>query len=76
MFVIVNDEGLLYGGFDSEKSKPIWFKAKKDKCELPEDVADTAVRQLQALGFDKVVKRPAGAVVRKWVPEDMDATRV
>lgn len=71
-YVIVNDAGLLYGGF--QEGKPVWFKTKRDDCVMDEDTADACVRQLTQLGFGKVVKRIAGGVIRKWVPADLDAT--
>ena len=74
MFVIVNDQGELYGGFSSESSKPIWFKTKREGCGIPEALADQVVKQLKALGYEKVVKRPASGVIRKWVPADLDAS--
>jgi hypothetical protein len=75
-YVIVNEEGQLYGGFDSEKSRPIWFKTMREGCGMPESIADAAMKQLAALGFSKIVKRNAGGVIRKWVPADLDATKV
>lgn len=70
--VIVNDEGLLYGGF--QDGKPVWFKTKRDDCVIDCKVAEMAVKQLKALGFGKVVVRDAGGVIRKWVPSDLDAS--
>lgn len=76
-YVIVNDDGDLYGGFSSEASKPIWYKTRRDVCMIEsEALVDTVIRQLKALGFEKVVKRDASGVIRKWVPADLDATVV
>lgn len=72
--VIVNEKGELYGGFDSQTNKPVWFKTKRDGCEIPDAMAESVVRQLKGLGFEKVAQRDAHAVLRKWVPEDLDAT--
>jgi hypothetical protein len=73
-YVIVNDAGLLYTGFDSEKGKPMWAKVKRPECVMTEAVADAVVRQLTQLGFTKFVKRASAGVIRKWVPSDTDAT--
>lgn len=70
--VIVNDEGLLYGGF--QEGKPLWFKTKRNDCVIDCAIAEVAVRQLKQLGFEKVVVRDAGGVIRKWVPADLDAS--
>lgn len=74
MFVIVNDKGELYYGFLSEESRPDWKKSKRDGCEMDEKTADAVVKQLKQLGHERVAKRPAGGVVRKWVPADLDAS--
>jgi hypothetical protein len=74
MFVIVNDEGELYYGFDSDSCKPVWKKTKREGCAMPEQLADAALKQLKALGHEKIVKRPANGVIRKWVPADLDAS--
>lgn len=72
--VIVNDEGDLYGGYNGEEGKPIWFKTKRDACVLDDEIAKAALRQLQQLGYDKTVIRSAEGVIRKWVPADLDAS--
>lgn len=72
--VIVNEDGELYGGYNSEISKPIWFKTKRDVCVLDEKIADMALRQLKQLGYEKIVKRDANGIIRKWVPADLDAS--
>lgn len=73
-FVIVNDRGDLYRGFDSEEAKPKWVRGMRPDCRMEETVADQVVKQLTQLGFAKFVKRPADGVVRKWVPADLNAT--
>ncbi len=70
--VIVNEDGELYAGFSSEESKPVWRKTKSQGCILDDAIAKLALKQLHGLGFTKTVIRDAGAVVRKWVPADMD----
>ncbi len=70
--VVVNDAGLLYGGF--QEGKPVWFKTKRDDCVMDDATADAVVRQLKGLGFDKVIRRDSGGVIRKWVPSDLNAT--
>lgn len=72
--VIVNEDGHLYGGFESEKCKPIWFRNKRPECVLEDHVADQVCRQLTQLGFTKFVKRDAAKVVKKWVPNELDAS--
>jgi hypothetical protein len=72
--VIVNEEGELYGGFSSEASKPVWFKTKRDSCVLDDRLAETALRQLKALGYEKIALRDANGIIRKWVPADLDAS--
>ncbi len=37
--VIVNKDGELYGGFETERAKPIWFKTKRAECVLEDSVA-------------------------------------
>ena len=69
--VIINDDGLLYGGF--VEGKPAWYRTKKQECILPEDLSIMVERQLLALEF-KVVRREANSVSRKWVPKDLAAT--
>jgi hypothetical protein len=76
MFVIVNGKGELYYGFDSQDHRPIWKKTQPDKCQLTEEMADMAIKQLKALGHEQIVKRPAGGVIRKWVPADLDVSKV
>ena len=39
-------------------------------------MADAVLKQLTALGFEKMAKRPSGGVIRKWVPADLDASAV
>lgn len=70
--VIVNEGGELYGGFNSETRKPIWFRTKRLGCVFDEETADKIVKQLKGLGFERIVKRDANGVIRKWVPADMD----
>lgn len=73
--VIVNEKGELYGGFDPKTNKPVWFKTMRDGCLITDaKLAEAAVRQLKALGFDKVVQRDAHGVKRKWVPTELDAS--
>lgn len=71
--VIVNDDGELYGGFSSEASRPIWFKTKREQCVLDDALAQAALRQLKALGYEKIALRDANGILRKWVPADLDA---
>lgn len=72
--VIVNEEGELYAGF--QDGKPLWYRTKRPESVLEEPIADTVVRQLKGLGFEKVIKRSANGVARKWVPADLDASAV
>jgi hypothetical protein len=72
--VIVNDEGSLYGGYNGEEGKPIWFKTKREDCIMEDAVAKAALKQLHQLGYDKTVIRDAGGIIRKWVPADLDAS--
>lgn len=72
--VIVNEDGELYGGYNGEEGKPIWFKTKRDACVLDDAIAKQALKQLQQLGYDKTVIRDAGGIIRKWVPADLDAS--
>lgn len=72
--VIVNEDGELYGGYNGEEGKPIWFKTKRDACILDDEIAKMALKQLQGLGYTKTVIRDAGGVIRKWVPADLDAS--
>lgn len=72
--VIVNEDGELYGGYNGEIGKPIWFKTKRDACILDDATAKMAFKQLQGLGYDKIALRDAGGVIRKWVPADLDAS--
>lgn len=72
--VIVNDEGELYGGFDPQSSRPVWFKTKRDGCILDDEIARRALSQLHQLGYTKTVIRDAHGVLRKWVPADLDAS--
>lgn len=76
MFVIVNEKGELYGGFSSQESKPCWFKTKRDDCQMDEVTADAVIRQLGHMGITTVVKREAGGIIRKWVPADLDVSKV
>jgi hypothetical protein len=69
--VVVNAEGLLYGGFG--EGKPHWFKTKREECVFDESIADQVVRQLKGLGFEDVAKRDANEVARKWVPKSLSA---
>lgn len=75
--VIVNEKGELYGGFDPKTNKPVWFKTMRDGCKINDDkMAEAAVRQLKALGFEQVVQRDANGVLRKWVPAELDASAI
>ncbi len=69
--VIINDEGLLYGGF--LEGKPTWYKTKRAECVIPEEMAIKVVAQMTELGF-KCVHRDSYRVARKWVPTDLAAT--
>lgn len=75
-YVIVNDEGCLYAGFETERARPVWRRTKVRECLIDEGIVDTVISQLKQLGFTKVAKREAEGVVRKWVPEDLDATEL
>lgn len=76
-FVIVNDQGRLYEGFSADEARPIWRSTKTQRCVMTDEaMVDTVVRQLHQLGFTKCVKRDANAVLRKWVPADLDASEV
>ena len=70
--VVVNEHGLLYGGF--QEGKPIWFKTKRPDCVIKDETAEAVVKQLKGLGFEKICVRNAGGVIRKWVPADLDAS--
>lgn len=72
--VIVNEDGELYGGYNGEIGKPIWFKTKRDACVMEDEMARLAFKQLQGLGYEKIVLRDAAGVIRKWVPADLDAS--
>lgn len=72
--VIVNEDGELYGGYNGEEGKPIWFKTKRGACILDDEIAKAALKQLHGLGYEKTVIRDAGGVIRKWVPADLDAS--
>lgn len=72
--VIVNEEGQLYGGYNGDEGKPIWFRTKRDACVLDDEIARAAFKQLQGLGYEKIALRDAGGVIRKWVPADLDAS--
>lgn len=72
--VIVNEDGELYGGYNGEEGKPIWFKTKRPACILDDKIADAAFKQLKGLGYEKIAKRDANGVARKCVPEDLDAS--
>lgn len=72
--VIVNKDGHLYGGFETERARPIWFRNKRAECVLEDAVADQVVSQLTQLGFKEFAKRPADGVAKKWVPEELDAS--
>ncbi len=74
--VIVNEKGRLYAGFSSETSKPVWCVGKRAECIMDEGIADQVVSQLRQLGFQKVAKRRADEVARKWVPADLDASAI
>lgn len=71
--VIVNEDGELYGGYNGEIGKPIWFKTKRDACVLDDAIAQQAFKQLQGLGYEKIAIRDANGIIRKWVPADLDA---
>lgn len=72
--VIVNEDGELYGGYNGEIGKPIWFKTKRDACVMEDEMAKLAFKQLSGLGYEKIVLRDANGVIRKWVPADLDAS--
>lgn len=72
--VIVNEDGELYGGYNGEIGKPIWFKTKRDACVMDDAMAKLAFKQLQGLGYEKIALRDASGVIRKWVPADLDAS--
>lgn len=71
--VIVNEEGHLYGGYNSEESKPIWFKTKREGCVMDDAIAKAALKQLIGLGYEKICIRDANGILRKWVPADLNA---
>lgn len=72
--VIVNEYGELYGGYNGEEGRPIWFKTKRPACIIDDAIADQVMKQLTGLGYTKIVKRDANGVARKWVPTDLDAS--
>lgn len=74
--VIVNKEGHLYGGFETEKARPVWYKSKRSECVMDEATCDAVVRQLSQLGFKDFAKRDANAIAKKWVPEAVDADKL
>lgn len=58
-YVIVNEDGNFYGGFDSEEAQPVWYGVKRKNCYLDEPIADLVLKQLGQLGFTKLVKEHA-----------------
>lgn len=72
--VIVNEDGELYGGYNGEIGKPIWFKTKREACVMEDEMAKLAFKQLRGLGYEKLAIRSAEGVIRKWVPADLDAS--
>ena len=72
MKVVINEEGLLYGGF--VEGKPVWYRTKRKETILEDDVAIKVVNQLEGLGFTRPVARDAEKVARKWVPNNFIAT--
>ena len=69
--VIINDDGLLYGGFC--EGKPVWYRTKRSECVLAEEIAVKVEKQLLGLEF-KCIRREAHKVSRKWVPSELAAT--
>lgn len=70
--VVINEQGLLYGGF--VEGKPTWFRTKRAETILDDEIAHKVVSQLAGLGLGKTVVRDATKVARKWVPADLAAT--
>lgn len=70
--VVINEEGLLYGGFVD--SKPVWYRTKRTETVLDDNIAAKVVSQLEGLGLGRCVARDASKVARKWVPADLAAT--
>lgn len=58
-FVITNEDGEFYGGFDSVEARPVWYGVKRKNCYLDEPVADLVLKQLGELGFTKLKKKYA-----------------
>lgn len=74
--VIVNKDGHLYGGFETEKARPVWYRSKRAECVMDEPTCDTVMRQLAQLGFKDFAKRDAQTIAKKWVPETVDAAKL
>lgn len=70
--VIVNSAGELYCGMLD--GKPHFLRAKRTESVMPQDLANTVLRQLIELGFGPLAVRDANNVSRKWVPASFDAT--
>ena len=71
MFVVINDQGLLYGGFCD--GSPVRYRTKRAEVLMDKDTAEAVARQLSALG-GKVCVRSDSHISRKWVPTELAAT--
>lgn len=68
---VINNEGLLYGGFC--EGKPLWYRTKREECLLDDKMAAMVVKQMTELGTP-CVQRDSMSIARKWVPADLAAT--
>ena len=72
MKVVINEDGLLYGGFVD--ARPVWYRTKRQETVLDDAIAAKVVVQLEGLGLGRCVARDAEKVARKWVPSELAAT--
>lgn len=60
--VVINEDGLLYGGFS--EGKPVWYRTKRDETLLDDEIARKVVSQLEGLCLGKFVVRDASSIAR------------
>lgn len=61
-FVIENEDGEFYAGFT--EGRPVWFKSRRPETRFDEALADTILRQLTHMGFQKIEKKMFEGKVR------------
>lgn len=54
-YVIENEDGEFYAGF--QEGKPVWFRSRRPETRFDAALADTIMRQLTHLGFQKIEKK-------------------